>query len=79
MTNGDIIVRKILDAQGDGEINLTIDTALDRDIGQNDYVSITRLLLCRFDTDTFDWSALTDHYGNVSLSFTELVYEYADV
>lgn len=79
MNNGDLIVRKIDEANYDSDtdvLTLVIDTDLDRDIAPTDYFIFGRFLLCRLDEDTIKQEIESDLVSNWSMKFTELPAEY---
>ena len=80
MNNGDRIIRKVIGTDNDEtETRITIDTSLDRDVDQDGYLRISRLMLVRFDIDDLEMSCMTDRVGEVNLPFLELVHEYDEV
>ena len=80
MNNGDKVVRQITSIAADEtEVELSLDTVLDRDITTDGYIKISRLLLVRFDIDELSMVAETDYVGDFVIRFYELVNEYGDV
>lgn len=81
MSTGDIVTRKVNSAtysSDDDEINLAINSALDRDITISNQILIGRVLLCRFDSDELSVSHVTTTTCEFSLKFYELVKEYEE-
>lgn len=79
MKNGDIIVRKITSAtyvEAGDKINLALSTQINRDIGLDDYYTIGRYLLVRFDSDEFSFDINTNWHSIVGLRIRELPKEY---
>lgn len=82
MNNGDKIIRQVTTVtanDAETQVNLSLDTSIDRDIGTTDYLKIARLLLVRFDTDTFTFRTETDTISELMIPFMELVNEYSEV
>jgi hypothetical protein len=82
LTNGDVVTRHITNAvldDANNEVELTMATALDRDIALADIDRVGRFLLVRFDEDLFRLKIINDHKSTVNLRFQELVKEYAEL
>jgi hypothetical protein len=82
MDDGDILAREITAATYNSALNqleLSINTAIDRDVTTTNHVIIGRYLLVRFDSDSMRLEAVTDQVCELSLSFTELVREYDEI
>lgn len=82
LNDGDTITRHVTNAVYDDvndEIQLTLATAIDRDIAPEDVFRIGRYLLMRFDSDDFDLNIMTDDKCDISLKFSELIRDYEDL
>ena len=80
MNNGDIITRHVTAVTEVGdELLLDLTSIIDRDIGLDDYITISRLLLVRFDDDDFSFKIDTDKISDIDLRFYELVKEYSEL
>lgn len=82
MSDGDILARHLTAAnynESSDQLELSINTSLDRDVTTTNHVIIGRYLLVRFDSDNMRLEAVTDQVCELSLSFTELVREYDEI
>lgn len=82
MTDGDVVARHVTDAtynESEDRLELSLNTALDRDITTTNHRIIGRYLLVRFDTDEIEFSIETDTVCETSLAFRELVKEYSEI
>lgn len=80
VTNGDMITRKITSVTYNvvtDDVTLQFANPTDRDLSPTDIVTWGRMLLVRFDDDTFEIEGETDYISEISLRFTELVQEYS--
>lgn len=82
LTSGDLIVRKIdsasLDTVND-QVELTLATALDRDITLSEIAMVGRYLLVRFDDDIFRFSLQSDDHLTITQRVNELIYDYSQL
>lgn len=80
MNNGDIITRHITAVTEAGdELLLDVNSTFDRDIGLTDYVTLSRIVLARFDDDDFTFNIETDVVSEINMRFYELVKEYSEL
>lgn len=82
MNNDDLITRKVTEAiydEANDKVNLTLETAIDREIGVDDYYEMGRYLLVRFDSDNFSFTLDTDHKLRFNQKFQELIRDYDDL
>jgi hypothetical protein len=82
LASGDVVVRVVDTVEADEghtEETITFATAFDREIAPADVVTFGRVLLGRFDLDSYSLKLESDSVGDVTGRFYELVQEYADV
>lgn len=82
MSDGDILARHVTAAtynSVDDQLEISINTALDRDLTTTNHIIIGRYLLVRFDSDELRLEAVTDQVCSTTLAFTELVTEYDEI
>jgi hypothetical protein len=82
LSSGDILTRHVsaivLD-EPNNEVQLTLPTAVDRDIALSEVVRIGRILLVRFDNDRISLTIHNDYRSSTRLTFHELVKEYSEL
>ena len=77
LKDGSKIVRKIIDAKDlEDKEELTLDTALDRDITMDDIEIFGRFILARFGENEIEFEYKTTYYAQAQVKFYELVAEY---
>ncbi len=80
MANGDVVTRHVYEAafnEVQARVELSLETALDRDVTPENHVAFGRYLLARFDDDVLKERVLTDGVSAIALRFVEVVGEYA--
>lgn len=81
-SNGDVITRKltnVVDNEPLDRLELTFSGALDRTINVTDKDTIGRLLLCRFDTEEFQFKLVHQTISEVTIRVVELIQEYSEL
>lgn len=77
LQDGSKIVRQITNAVEYGDYEeLTLDTAIDRDIAIADIKYFGRFILCRFGSNDVEFDYSTTYFARTSVKFYELVQEY---
>jgi hypothetical protein len=82
MNDGDILTRHVTNVSYNDiadELTVEIETALDRDVDEDGYTRIGRLLLSRFDEDELNLNHQSDLVTETDLRFYELVQEYDEI
>lgn len=82
MSDGDTLARHVTAAtynEVSDQLELSINTALDRDVTTTNHIIIGRYLLVRFDSDDMTLDAKTDQVCEAALTFQELVKEYDEI
>jgi len=79
MGNGDVITRKItsvVESVPNNRLELSFTPGLDRAVNVADKNTIGRLLLCRFDVDSFSLKTHIQTISEITTRVVELLYEY---
>lgn len=75
--DGTLLTYKITSVtEGESEIILTTETAVNQTVLQADVEKISLLFLMRFDNDKMTLEHITDSKGNITTSLTEVIKEY---
>lgn len=82
MVDGDILTREVTSVDyyaPDDEVQVSLNTTVDRDVTLTNHIIIARLLLARFAFDTLEIKGQSNIIGETNIRFRELVKEYTTV